>query len=512
MKQTVRGWMVGLAAIGVLLTGAVPVHGASKLHMDFRGASLDTVLEYLSEAAGFIINKQTDVRGTVDIWSKEPLTRDEAVQLLNSALKKNGYAAIRSGRILTIISAENAKSSDLEVVHGGDPEGVDRSDEVVTQVIPVRFASAGQLLNNLQPLLPATASLTQNESANSLILVATRTQIKRVLKIIAALDNTMARATSIKVIPLQHADARQLATAVQQLFPPQGATQNSGGAGPGSASQTFNFPDGPSGVPGFPGGPGQSSIPAANTATATGLRVVAVADEPSNSLIISAAESIISGLLDMVRQIDQPVSAMMEVRAFRLRNADATELAEQLGVLFPDSTRDSTQTEAPQVFEGGPPGGPFGGVGGGGPPGFSGSLENNPSAGSSSRLAKAQRVIAVADPRTSSLLVSANSTVMPQIALLVQKLDSSPAGKETVKVFDLSNADPSRVRQVLEDLFNRNLTARNSTQSASQNDSADPLLSRQTQQQTGVNPGTTGFGAGGDPNGVGGGFGSSGAP
>src|SRR5437867_1162686 len=74
--------------------------GEGGLRLNFRGAPLNLVLDYLSDAAGFVINKEADVRGTVDVWSKEPLSKDEAVDLLNSVLKKNGCAVTRNGRIL----------------------------------------------------------------------------------------------------------------------------------------------------------------------------------------------------------------------------------------------------------------------------------------------------------------------------------------------------------------------------------------------------------------------------
>src|SRR6185369_8451330 len=59
------------------------------LRMNFRGAPLNLILDYLSDAAGFIINKETEVRGTVEVWSKQPVTKDEAIELLSSVLKKN---------------------------------------------------------------------------------------------------------------------------------------------------------------------------------------------------------------------------------------------------------------------------------------------------------------------------------------------------------------------------------------------------------------------------------------
>ena len=52
-------------------------YGADGLRVNFHGAPLNLVLDYLSDAAGFIINKQTDVRCTVEVWSKQPVTKDD---------------------------------------------------------------------------------------------------------------------------------------------------------------------------------------------------------------------------------------------------------------------------------------------------------------------------------------------------------------------------------------------------------------------------------------------------
>ncbi len=211
-------------------------NGTNGLRLNFHNAPLNLVLDYLSDAAGFIINKETDVRGTVDVQGKD-LTKDEAVEVLNSALKKNGCAVMRNGRILTIVAQDTAKTSgDLPVDVGNNPDDVERGDEVVTQIIPVKYASVTQLVPNLELLLPTTATLSANESANSLILVATKTDIKRMLKIVNALDTSIASVSSIRVIPLKYADAKDTATLITSLFTPQSGGQggNTGGGGRGS--------------------------------------------------------------------------------------------------------------------------------------------------------------------------------------------------------------------------------------------------------------------------------------
>src|SRR5690242_6616444 len=72
---------------------ATPVGENEKgLRLNLRGVPLDQVLNYMSEAAGFIINiaPNTDVKGKVDVWSNQPLDKEEAVDLLNKVLSQNG--------------------------------------------------------------------------------------------------------------------------------------------------------------------------------------------------------------------------------------------------------------------------------------------------------------------------------------------------------------------------------------------------------------------------------------
>ncbi|HTL17719.1 MAG TPA: secretin N-terminal domain-containing protein, partial [Patescibacteria group bacterium] len=259
-------------------------YGAEGLRVNFHGAPLNLVLDYLSDAAGFIINKQTDVKGTVEVWSKQPVTKDEAIELLNSVLKKNGYGMTRNGRILTIVAMDSVKTADTDIVVGNDGTEMEKSDEVQTQIIPVRYATASQLVPNLEQLLPTSATLSANESANTLILVATKTDIKRMLKIVSALDNSMASASSIKVRPLRFADAKETATLITQLFTQQNSNQPGQGGGP-----NFGGPGGGGGGGGFRAMMAQMANAGNRGGRASvAPKVVAVADDRSNSVVISA--------------------------------------------------------------------------------------------------------------------------------------------------------------------------------------------------------------------------------
>jgi general secretion pathway protein D len=439
------------------------------------------VLSYLSDAAGFIIVLETEVKGRVDVWSNRPLTKEEAVDLLNTVLNKNGYAAIRNGRTLKIVSREEAKTKDIPVRSGSNPEAIPKSEAMVTQIMPVRYANAMQLVQNLQTLLPTYATLSANESGNALVLTGTQTDVRRMAEIVQALDTSISSVSAIRVFPLRYADAKELATAVKELFQAPSSQNND------RRTQFLNRMFGGGGPPGFPGDRGGRGS-AGGTTASTGAsgnpaasRVIAVADERSNALVVSAPDELIPTIEQLVKEIDVTVSDETELRVFPLKHADPLELADIFIQLFPDETKSSEQQSDFRLRFGGGPFGP-------------GAGRNNAQSTDSSRLKKKGRVVAVADQRTSSLIVSAASELMPQIAEMVTQLDASPAKKQKVFIYSLQNADVQEVEQVVRDMFDRsNLTGNRNT--ANQN-SALSTRSQQNQQNMGQGTGNQGFGAG----------------
>src|SRR5438093_1393831 len=98
----------------------------NQLRLNFRGVPLEMVLNYLGEATDLIVNvvPGTDVKGKVDVWSNQPLTKDEAVDLLNTILNQNKLAAIRNNRTLTIVGLEEAKTKNIPVRAGNKPDEI----------------------------------------------------------------------------------------------------------------------------------------------------------------------------------------------------------------------------------------------------------------------------------------------------------------------------------------------------------------------------------------------------
>lgn len=486
-------WAAPLAKIDAAdLTNAPAATGlraqTNGLVLNLQGAALNQVIEFLGRAAGLTLNQKAELRGRVSVWSEAPLQREETVKLVAAVLRQNGYAVLRDGKTLTVVNADQARTANLKVIYGDDPDAIELSDEVVLQIIPVRHANASQLVNNLQLLLPTSTTLAANESANSLLLVATQTEIRRALLVVKTLDNALASVSAVRVFPLRYADAKELASALQQLFTSTGQNQNANGSGQNGPSFGFGPGGGGFGPPGSPAGSGAQDTTTASSGSAARGKIIIAADERSNALVVNAPVDVFTSLARVIEECDQQTVETTELRRFPLRYADPTELADQLTQLFGSSSSGNSDQNQnapmvvgpppPMVFAGGPPGG-----------GATDGASDSPSA----HRRKQSQVVAVADPRTSSLLVNAATSLMPQIAKLIAQLDDSPGRREVVQTFDLRYADPQDIYQTLQDLFNRSGSTRSSDNRNSLLGQNNPLSTRQTQQQS-TSSGSSGFG------------------
>ena len=314
-----------------------PVEGG--IVLNFQDASVDAVLAYLSEAAGFIVIKAATVTGRVSIVSLQPLSADEAVTLLNSVLKDKNCAAIRMGRVLKIVPLADAKKASIPVRYGNDPEVIEPTDEVVTQVIPLRYVDAVRLKADIAPLIPTYADLSSNVSSNALIMTDTQANIRRVVEIVRALDTTLSAVTEVKVFQLKYANATSAARLVNEIFRQDAQSQQQQRGGFAAAFRRFRGPGAEQAASGGEGGVEQ--------------KVTASADDRTNALVVSAPPDVLRVVENVVRDLDANPAAEQEVFLYRLKNADAANMEEVLNDLFAEEQSRSTTSRGGGTTRGG---------------------------------------------------------------------------------------------------------------------------------------------------------------
>ncbi len=307
------------------VTAAAPAVDHGPLTMNFKDASLASVLGYLSEKAGLVIIPEVPISGTVTILALQPMSTDDAISALNTALKQNDLAAIRMDSTLKIVTLDNAKTASIPVRTGSNPQLVPQTDQMVTWIIPVRYCDAPRLASDLAGLVPAYALLTANASSNSLIMTATCADIRHIVEVVHALDTQQAGVAEVRVFRLEYADASAAAALINQIFQQQnqGSNQRGGGTRGG-----FLFQRG-----GGRGG-GQQNPEQGQQAPP----VLAAADTRTNTLVVSGPADTLVIVEGVVKDLDSNPAEEEDVLVYELKNSDATNLTSVLNSLFQQST------------------------------------------------------------------------------------------------------------------------------------------------------------------------------
>lgn len=442
----------------------------TQIAFNFKDASIDTILDYLSQTAGFIVIKSATVSGRVSVESKEPVTPDEAVTLLQSVLKTNGFTIIQLGRVLKVLTFADAKKQNIPVILGEDPTLVPITDQVVTWVIPVKSVDALKLKTDLQPLIGPDADISANGGSNSIIMTDTSANIHRIVQIVADLDQKTANESTIIVKQLMHADAAAAAKLVTDLFKVDTQTQNQGGAF--NPATFFRFRGGGGGGGRFGGGggfPGGGGAAAQQEEGNLG-KVLASSDQRTNTVVVSGPPDTLKVINDMLDKIDQPASEQTFF-IYAVKNGTAVDIANTLNAMFTGTgstssggaANTSNRLSSGSSGSGGRSGsGGFGGGGGGGgaggSSGFGGgsainrnsviggtsggaggggglaSITKSSTGGAASPLADLiGQVYVVADQDTNSLLIASATKYEKEVRDALEKLDR-PVPQVLIKV------------------------------------------------------------------------------
>ncbi len=425
-------------------TNAPLADGAKGLRPNFVDAPLRLIVDYLAKAAGVIVYPEVPLTGTITVQSDQPLTKDEAIDLFNTALKRNGYVIQRGeGRVLRIVRSYEGGEP---IIISNNPTSAVPTADIVTQIVPVKNVDASSLISTLMRYTVPGGSLDIDASvgANAIVVRDSKAHIHRMLELIKALDNPLYSESKVRAFPLLYADAKTLAQMIKDLFP----TQNMRGFG----ANVTGFGGGGRGGRGGGGGGGNPFLQLLtaganqpqNTSRVTAPSVVATADDRSNTLIVMGSDEQLAIIADVVSNVDVDVEDKLEVRLFHLVNTDPQAVATYLQTLYPNPTTSQQSQTGRGGF--GMRGGGFGGRGGG----FGGGTATT---GSSDRVRQETTVLAVADSSKGDLIVKASHSMLEEIADWLNRLDSDTSGQIVVKSWTVDNTDPTLVLQQLQSMF-----------------------------------------------------------
>lgn len=282
IRQLVAPLLLGLLG-SVVVAGSLPGIASAQqaaITPNYRNVDIGTVIEAVSAVTGknFIVDPR--VKASVTMVSNTALSSDAFYEAFLSILQVYGYVALPAGDVIKIIPDANARS-----MPALDMTNISRAggDEIVTQVVSVKNVQAAQLVPILRPLIPQYGHMAAHPASNMLIISDRSANVKRMVRIIQRIDS--AGDDDVQVLPLEHASAGEVVRVLTSLL--------------------------------------QASGPEA-------AQISMVADERTNSVLVSGDRSARLKLQTLIAHLDTPLEDVGNTRVRYLHYSNAVELATKL--------------------------------------------------------------------------------------------------------------------------------------------------------------------------------------
>jgi general secretion pathway protein D len=292
-------------------------------------------------------------------------------------LRLQGYAVVTTNGFVKVVPEADAK-----LQAGPIQTGAVRGDQIATQVFRLNYESATNLVAVLRPLISPNNTINANPGTNTLIITDYADNLRRLGRIIAALDSPATG--DLDVVPIKHAIASDVAVMVNRLLEP------------GTAA------------------PGQN-----------GGRAMLLADVRTNSVIVRAPSAARTNLAkSLIAKLDQPTTQPGNVHVVYLRNAEAIKLAQTLRAVVASDTAatgaaPSTPTATPVSTPATTTANAQTGVGLQAPPSSAPQPATLPPGGPAGFIQ--------ADAATNSLIITASEPVYRNLRAVIDQLDARRA-------------------------------------------------------------------------------------
>ncbi|UTZ36211.1 type II secretion system secretin GspD [Vibrio campbellii] len=259
---------------------------ANEFSASFKGTDIQEFINIVGRNLEKTIIVDPSVRGKIDVRSYDVLNEKQYYSFFLNVLEVYGYAVVEMDNgVLKVIKAKDSKTSAIPVLGDDSAQG----DSVITRVVTVRNVSVRELSPLLRQLIDNTGAgnVVHYDPANIILITGRAAVVNRLAEIIKRVDQ--AGDKEIEVVELRNASASEMVRIVDAL------------------NKTTN----------------QKSTPEF-------LEPKIVADDRTNSILISGDPKVRARLKRLIRQLDVEMATKGNNRVVYLKYAKAEDLVDVL--------------------------------------------------------------------------------------------------------------------------------------------------------------------------------------
>ena len=343
-----KGWRLATVAAALMMAGSA---WATEYSASFKNADIEEFINTVGKNLNKTIIIEPSVRGKINVRSYDLLNEDQYYQFFLSVLDVYGFAVVpMDNGVLKVVRSKDAKTSAIPVVDESNPGS---GDEMVTRVVPVRNVSVRELAPLLRQLNDNAGggNVVHYDPSNVLLITGRAAVVNRLVEVVRRVDK--AGDQEVDIVKLKYASAGEMVRLVTNL--------NKDGNNQGGNTSLLLAPK-------------------------------VVADERTNSVVVSGEPKARARIIQMVHQLDRDLQSQGNTRVFYLKYGKAKDLVDVLKGVSSSIEADKKGGAATTTGGGGAS------IGGG-------------------------KLAISADETTNALVITAQPDVMAELEQVVAKLD-----------------------------------------------------------------------------------------
>lgn len=273
------------ATIATMIALSTPTFSA-EYSPNFKGTEITEFINIVGKNLKKTIIVDPNVRGKITVRSYDLLTEDQYYQFFLNVLQVYGFAVVEmpSG-ILKVVRDKDAKASNIPVVDGALYNG----DEMITRVVPVYSVPVRELAPILRQLNDQAGggNVISHDPSNVMMITGRAAVVNRLAEIIERVDKAGDR--EVEIVKLRFASASEMVRILESINKSQG-----------------------------------------KSATPDNLEPKVVADDRTNSVIVSGDIKARKRIINLISRLDKELESNGNTRVIFLNYAKAEDLVQVL--------------------------------------------------------------------------------------------------------------------------------------------------------------------------------------
>ena len=278
---------------------------AKHITLNFEGTELYDVITTFCELLkiDYVIEGNVEGKVTLQTFNKIPV--GDLYSVLEQILALNNVTVVKSGNFYRFLEAPDAAKKPLSIHFADDPSIPDK-ERMIIQIIPLQHISVESMRKIITPLLTTNASFIEVPETSNLMMIEMAYNVKRIVKVVQALDIDKLASSDIQLYKLRNADSEVMAKELEEIFSSMGYKEALG--------DSLSF------------------------LSLTRLNSI---------LVVNAFDKILPTIEFWVNRLDQPVSeGDVSTFVYYVQNGDSAALAGLLNGIFASSGSEETKANA----------------------------------------------------------------------------------------------------------------------------------------------------------------------